>query len=109
MVNCKEYIFSDEKRRGKGTSESLGREVIQIFSKEGKLVAEKDPCGGYTMEDMYSFAKSYFAANCALTIEMWKGIPPAYEDPLSVLLKKSFKEALAEHREAQDKLLNSHG
>lgn len=70
MINCKEYIFSSMGTRGKGTPKSLCRTITQIFDKEGNLLAENDPNGNYTMEDMYAFAEKYAKNPC--NIDEWK-------------------------------------
>ena len=53
MAKVIELIFSEE-TRGAGTPESICRRVQQLFTKEGYLVAEYDPCGIRTADNQYS-------------------------------------------------------
>jgi hypothetical protein len=39
-----EVIITENELRGKGTEESPYRRVIQVWTKDGTLIAEKDPC-----------------------------------------------------------------
>lgn len=70
MINCREYIYTNDKTRGKGTEKSPYRVLAQVFDKEGNLLAENDNSGNYTIEDMYAFAEKYAKSPC--TIEEWK-------------------------------------
>lgn len=56
MIKNKEVIISTEQSRGQGTYISPMRRVIQVFTKDGGLIAENDPCGSYTIETMMQFA-----------------------------------------------------
>lgn len=70
MVVCKEVIITELSRRGDGGQNSPIRILTQIYDKSGKLIAEADPCGGYTMEDMLSFAE--FSATKKGTLKDWE-------------------------------------
>lgn len=43
MITCKEVIISDLTTRGKGITHSPIRRIIQVFEKDGTLIAENDP------------------------------------------------------------------
>ena len=59
-VKVMQVIYCTKKRRGSGRDEtSPVRAVTEIFTPEGELIAEKDPCGGYTREDLINFALDY--------------------------------------------------
>lgn len=53
MIVCKELIISKTTIRGAGTDDSPTRVVVQVLEKDGKVVAEDDPEGNYTVEDLY--------------------------------------------------------
>lgn len=44
MTKIIELIYSEE-NKGKGTKDDVVRKVIQLWTKEGVLIAEHDPCG----------------------------------------------------------------
>jgi hypothetical protein len=43
MVKCEEVIICDIETRGKGIPEDPVRRILQVFTKDGELIAEKDP------------------------------------------------------------------
>lgn len=43
-IEVKEVVISNIARRGKGVKGDPIRVVMQIFSKDGELIAENDPC-----------------------------------------------------------------
>jgi hypothetical protein len=43
MVQCKEVIICNILSRGAGIFPSPTRNIIQVFDKDGKLIAENDP------------------------------------------------------------------
>ena len=42
-ARCEEVIITQEKR-GKGTEDDPVRLVVQVYAKDGTLIAESDPC-----------------------------------------------------------------
>lgn len=57
-ICCKEVIISSLTLRGKGTETSPCRRIIQVFEKDGRLIAEHDPIPEtYALFDMIHFAK----------------------------------------------------
>ena len=70
MIVCKEVIISDLERRGSGKDQTSPiRAIIQVYEKTGVLIAEFDPNGGFTLEEMLSFAE-YFSKEGG-TIKEW--------------------------------------
>jgi hypothetical protein len=56
-VKVMQVIYCTKERRGRGTSDlSPVRIITEIYSVDGQFIAEADPCGGYTIEDMTDFA-----------------------------------------------------
>jgi hypothetical protein len=53
MAKIIELILTEECRGG-GTPESIYRVVQQLFTKEGYLIAEYDPCGVRSANNEYS-------------------------------------------------------
>lgn len=51
-VLAQELIVCRLATKGKGVQGSPLRRLTQIYSKDGQLVAENDPLGGYTIEDL---------------------------------------------------------
>lgn len=45
MAKIIELIYSEEERRGTGTEDNPHRIIRQLFTKDGRLVAQDDPCG----------------------------------------------------------------
>lgn len=59
-VKLMQVIYCTKERRGDGKSDiSPVRAITEVFTTDGELIAEKDPCGGYSREDMISFALHY--------------------------------------------------
>jgi predicted proteasome-type protease len=58
MIQVKELVITDLSRRGTGKDEtSPVRSVLEVYSKEGDLLAVHDSQGNYTVEQLISFAK----------------------------------------------------
>jgi|GEM_PF-6892040 len=58
MTHCEEVIITTQKRVGTGQNiTSPIRLVKQVFSKDGDLIAESDPMGNYTVEDIMRFSE----------------------------------------------------
>lgn len=58
MVKLEELIVIDQRTAGSGTSPvSPIRRILEVYSKEGRLLATHDPNGGYTQEKMFDFAE----------------------------------------------------
>ena len=68
MINCQELILSKVARKGEGKFPSPIRELTQVFTKEGQLIAEYDPMGNYTLEDLFSLST---AISKGETVEIW--------------------------------------
>ena len=57
MVICKEVVLCGLTRRGDGKSPSTPvRAITEVYDKDGTLIAEKDPCGGFNIEDLADLA-----------------------------------------------------
>lgn len=57
-IRCEEVIISDLHCRGEGTPTSVFRRVLQVYRKDGELIAEKDPCAPtHDKSDMIIFAR----------------------------------------------------
>lgn len=57
-IICKEVVVSTLTRRGQGKKHSPIRQITQVFEKDGKLIAEYDPCPEtFTKGDMLDFAR----------------------------------------------------
>ena len=60
-VICKEVIVSTIRRRGEGVTSSPIRIITEVFEKDGKLIAEYDPCSNkFSPEDMIDFCNSFW-------------------------------------------------
>lgn len=55
MARIVELILADEVR-GSGTAESICRTVMRLYTRTGYLVAEYDPCGVRSADNVYSEA-----------------------------------------------------
>ena len=74
MINVQEVIITDLNRRGNGKDTPL-RRIIEVYEKDGSLIAQNDPMGNYRMEDMIEFAKYCRADGTSRTEELldkWK-------------------------------------
>lgn len=56
-VECQEVIITTCEQRGDGKDRSLLRGLRRVYTKDGVLIAEYDPVGNFTMEDLYDFEK----------------------------------------------------
>ncbi len=69
MVQVKELIVSDLTRKGSGQSVfSPVRQVIEVYSKEGDLLAFHDKFGNFSIEDLFEFG-NFCLSNKALSVE----------------------------------------
>lgn len=69
MIQVKELIVTDLSRKGTGKTElSPVRSVLEIYSKEGDLLATHDSQGNYSVEDLIAFGKYCMSLN-SLSIE----------------------------------------
>jgi len=58
MIQVKELVVTDLSRRGNGRDEiSPVRAVLEVYTKEGELLAVHDSQGNYTVEQLVAFAK----------------------------------------------------
>lgn len=56
-VKVIEAIYCSKKRTGDGLVFPV-RVVVEVFDKDGTLIASNDPMGNYTIEQMVEFAQS---------------------------------------------------
>lgn len=68
MINCQELILSKLSLKGKGEFPSPIRELTQVFTKEGQLIAEYDPMGNYSIEDIFSLSNAIAKGQ---SVEIW--------------------------------------
>ncbi|RWZ82723.1 MAG: hypothetical protein EO766_17950 [Hydrotalea sp. AMD] len=76
MIQVKELIVTDLSRKGTGTSEiSPVRTVLEVYTKDGELVATNDTLGNYSVEDLHSLA-AFCLANKELSakevLQKWR-------------------------------------
>jgi predicted proteasome-type protease len=58
MIQVKELVVTDLSRRGNGRDEiSPVRSVLEVYTKDGELLAVHDSQGNYTVEHLVAFAK----------------------------------------------------
>lgn len=58
MIQVKELVVTDLSRRGNGRDEtSPVRSIIEVYTKDGELLAVHDSQGNYTVEQLLAFAK----------------------------------------------------
>lgn len=58
MIQVKELVLTDLSRRGNGRDEtSPVRDVLEVYTKDGELLAVHDSQGNYTVEQLIAFAK----------------------------------------------------
>ena len=55
-IECKEVIVSRLKTVGDGSDLNPFREVVQVFEKDGSLIAEKDNFNNFSAKDMVQYA-----------------------------------------------------
>lgn len=58
MIQVKELVVTDLSRRGSGREETSPiRSVLEVYTKDGELLAVHDSQGNYTVEQLIAFAK----------------------------------------------------
>lgn len=58
MIQVKEFVVTDLSRKGSGQSViSPLRSVLEVYTKDGELVAYHDSQGNYSVEDLIAFAE----------------------------------------------------
>ena len=58
MIQVQELIVTDLSRKGTGKDvTSLIRTVLEVYTKNGELLAYHDSQGNYSVEDLISFSK----------------------------------------------------
>jgi hypothetical protein len=58
MIQVKELILTDLSRKGTGKDvTSPIRTVLEVYTKDGELLAYHDSQGNYSIEDLISFSK----------------------------------------------------
>lgn len=58
MIQVKELIVTDLSRKGTGKDvTSPIRTVLEVYTKDGELLAYHDSQGNYSVEDLISFSK----------------------------------------------------
>jgi hypothetical protein len=58
MIQVKELVVTDLSKRGSGSEEiSPVRSVLEVYTKEGELLAVHDSQGNYSVEQLVAFAK----------------------------------------------------
>ena len=50
-TRCTELIVHEDALRGAGVEGSPYRRVVQVFTKDGELLAERDPCLGNLLRE----------------------------------------------------------
>lgn len=62
MIQVKELIITDLLRKGNGKDvTSPIRTVLEVYTKDGELLAYHDSQGNYSVEDLVSFSKFYLS------------------------------------------------
>lgn len=73
MIQLEELIVTDLSRKGSGKNElSPVRPVLEIYSKEGDLLATHDSQGNYSVEDLIAFGKFCMSKNDVSIEELFK-------------------------------------
>lgn len=67
MVKCEEFVISDLLIKGDG-KETPVRRIIQIYKKDGELLAENDPIGNFNIEQLIMFEN---AVKNGVTLKEW--------------------------------------
>lgn len=58
MIQVKEVIITDISRRGNGHDRTSPiRTVLEVYTKDGELLAINDSQGNYTIEQLFGFAR----------------------------------------------------
>lgn len=69
FVEIRELIVTNFSKRGSGKDEtSPVRTILEIYAKDGKLMAWNDTQGNFAVEDLIAFGK-FCTSNSALPIE----------------------------------------
>ena len=69
MIQVKELIVSDLSRKGSGVNQlSPVRSILEVYSKNGDLLAVHDSLGNFSIEDLFDFGK-FCLSNKELTVE----------------------------------------
>lgn len=69
MIQVKELIVTDLSRKGTGKDvTSPMRTVLEVYTKDGELLAYHDSQGNYSVEDLISFSK-FCLSNKELSID----------------------------------------
>jgi hypothetical protein len=62
-TRCEEVIITDLARRGKGVKHSPIRAIVQVYTKQGELIAEYDPSPEtFTVMDLVNFTRWWWNA-----------------------------------------------
>jgi len=84
-VYCEEVIITTITRRGKGIIGSPIRVICQVYHKSGHLIAENDPNGQFTQEDLLSFAAFFLKQESQMAsveaLEIWLKQKPTHANP----------------------------
>jgi len=64
MIQVKELVVTDLSRKGSGQNKLIPvRSVLEVYSKEGELLAIHDSQGNYSVEDLIAFGKLCMSKN----------------------------------------------
>lgn len=64
-VVCKEVVITTNSKRGKGVVGSPIRRIVEVWEKDGRKIAEHDPCPELlTYTDALEFAKWCHSKDC---------------------------------------------
>jgi len=73
MIQVKELVITDLSRKGSGKNVfSPVRTVIEVYSKQGELLAFHDSFGNYSIEDLISFGNFCLSNNKQSIEELFK-------------------------------------
>ncbi|GAB2770858.1 hypothetical protein GCM10027275_11960 [Rhabdobacter roseus] len=67
MIEVKEVIVTDMNRRGDGKTSAV-RRVLEVYTKEGILLANMDSMGNFSIEQMLDFGQ-FCRNNSGLTVQ----------------------------------------
>lgn len=69
MIQVKELVVTDLSRKGSGKNIlSPVRTVLEVYSKQGDLLAFYDSCGNFSIEDLVEFGR-FCLSNRDLSVE----------------------------------------
>jgi hypothetical protein len=71
-TRCEELIVHEDAMRGSGVEMDPYRRVVQVFTKGGELIAERDPCLGTLLRE---FARDMTGAQKANFERIIKEVP----------------------------------